>query len=98
MLRSLTAKQFNEWFYYSFIEPFGEICEDYRTAAIRETFFNVMVAKEHRRPLKDFLLEWKVSEEATEVKKAQPQSWQDKLAIAKIIAMAYNKKVKAVDA
>ncbi len=58
MVAGLTAKQFQEWEYYATLEPFGAFREDYRNAYIVQMIHNVNVAKEHQKPLKDFLLKF----------------------------------------
>jgi len=90
MLRSLTAKQFAEWEHYARLEPFGEVRDDYRAASIA-----VMIANVNRGPkqpsykLEDFLLKF-----GDDVQQNRPQTWQEKLAIARAIVVAFSVPTK----
>lgn len=87
LLRSLTAKQFAGWEHFAQLEPFGELRADYHAAQIAQMVFNMAVAVKDRLPMEEFLLKFKDSEEA--VKKA-PQTFEEQIAIAKIMVMAAN--------
>ena len=88
MLRSLTAKQFAEWEHYAKLEPFNELREDYRTASIVTMIANVNRGSKHQPfKLEDFVLKF-------EQEPKRPQTWQEKLAIARAIAMAYSVPAK----
>lgn len=88
MLRSLTAKQFAEWEQYAKLEPFNELRADYRTASIVTMLANVnRASKQEPYSLEDFVLKF-----GQEPKK--PQTWQEKLAIARAIAMAFSAPAK----
>jgi hypothetical protein len=90
--RSLTAKQFLEWEAYARLEPFNELRADYRAASIATMIANVnRDAKKHPKAyvLEDFVLKYEEKEQG-----ASSQPWQQKLAIAQAICMAYAAKAK----
>lgn len=87
MLRQIPAKEFQGWLRYYSIEPFGAWRDNYHTALLGKLVADVAGAKktdESRFSLDDFM--YKVQEP---VKK---QTVQEQIAIAKIIAMAFNAK------
>lgn len=87
LLRSLTAKQFIEWQHYAEMEPFSEVRADYRAASIVQMIANVnRGAKQKALKIEDVLLKF------GEQEPRKPQSWQEKLAIAHMVANAYGAK------
>ena len=56
MLRSLTAKQLQEWLAYAKLEPFDEKRADYRAAQIAQMVLLVNLAKGAKVPTMDELL------------------------------------------
>lgn len=85
LARKLTAKQFLGWEAYASLEPFGERRADYRTAQILRMLLLVNTAAEDRNKvpsLEDLLLAFE------EKKPKVPQSFQEQIAIAKIMANA----------
>lgn len=76
------------------MEPFGERRDDWRAAKIEAMIFNMAVAKESRKPVKDFLLQF---EEVEPEEKQPPQHWQFKLAALTAAGMAFGSGVEAVD-
>ena len=83
MLRRLTAKQFRAWEIYSELEPFGELRADYRAASIVQMIYNVNRGEKQKAlPLQEFLLKF-------ETEPKQKQSWQEQLAIMKLLAAAH---------
>lgn len=89
LARSLTAKQLLEWEAYADLEPFDEGREDYRAASIVAMIFNMAVAVKDRRPIADFLLKFEDDKEASE--KRRPQTFEEQIAIAKIMVAASQK-------
>ena len=89
MLRSLTAKQFAEWECYARLEPFNELREDYRTASIVTMLANVnRDSKQPAYKMADFVLRF------GEDQAQKPQTWQEKLAIARAIVVAFSAPAK----
>ena len=83
MLRRLTAKQFRAWEIYSELEPFGELRADYRAASIVQMIYNVNRGEKQKAlPLQEFLLKF-------EAESKKKQSWQEQLAIMKLLAAAH---------
>jgi hypothetical protein len=86
ILQGLTAKEFRGWEMYCGLEPFGETRDDFRTASIVQMLYNVnRGAKQKALPLKDFVLTFGESED----EKPKRQTWQQQLAIMKMMAAAY---------
>ncbi len=84
LLRSLTAKQFHDWERYAELEPFGEKRADYRAASICATIANVNRGKGQKAyAVEDFVLKFEQPESTR-------QTWQQQLAIANAIALAFN--------
>lgn len=68
MLRSITARQFLEWYYYSIIDPFDARRGDYHAALIVSALAEInRNASKRRQPftVEDFLLEFKELEAPT---------------------------------
>lgn len=88
LLRRRTAKQFRGWEHFIEIEPFSfnvELRADYRTAAVVQTLANIHRAKGQKAyTLEDFLLKFDAEPQP------RRQTWQQQLAIATAIAMAFN--------
>lgn len=86
MLRILTAKQFRELYLYEQLDPSAEWRADYRAASVVQVIANVNRAKGQKAlSLEDVVLRFEESE-----RKQQSQTWQEKLAIAKMVAAAFN--------
>lgn len=92
MLRQLTAREFLGWSAYAELEPFGEERGDIRAALIATVLANIN-RDPKRRPqafrLEDFMLKFD-----SEVARKRPQTWQEKLAIVRAIAVAYGESTK----
>lgn len=89
MLRSLTAKQFYEWWCYAELDPFGERRQDYRVASILQMLYNIhRSSKQPAASIEDMLLPFGEQEE----RPAPPpkQSWQQQLAIARMMVEVTN--------
>lgn len=67
------------------VEPFGTSMDNYLTARICQTL--VMISTGKPQNIEDFLVRFELPEA-----KPQRQPWQQKLAFAKMIALAYNAK------
>lgn len=86
MLRSLTARQFQEWLAYAKVEPFDETRADYRAAQIAQMVLLVNLAKGAKLPtLEEMILKFESVQTATEAK----PDWQRMKAITQMIAAAY---------
>jgi hypothetical protein len=88
MLRSITARQLQEWMTFSELEPFGEERGDYRAASIVQVIANVnRDSKKHPDafPIADFLLRFGDSV----LPKAKQKDWKQLKAAAMYIAEAY---------
>jgi hypothetical protein len=86
MLREMTSQQLMDWIAYSGIEPFGAPFDDARSAQIVQTLANIhRDTKRYPKPLDldRFLLA------NNTVAKPQNQTWQEKKAILKQMAMAF---------
>lgn len=83
MLRSITAKQFQEWYLYAQIEPFGEKRADLRMAATNALLANINRGK-NQTPYKieDFLFNFEPKPKET---------WEEKARLAAIWARVYAK-------
>jgi hypothetical protein len=106
MLRSLTAKQFAEWQAYARLEPFTERLEDWRTAYLAKTMFDlnqrlvdtlfaVNGVEKGKRPkvVKTELKDFLLEwAEATigSPVKKKKQTWQEQLAIVQMIVHAHS--------
>lgn len=91
LARSLTAKQFAAWEHYAQLDPFSERRADYRAASIVQMLANIHRGqKQQAYSLQDFLLEFEVEEKPA-------QTWQEKLAIAKMWAMVQNAGVPEIE-
>lgn len=90
LARRLTAKQFMEWEWINEMDPIGPNRADYHFALIAYILWAVNVdekaKKKHPMKIEDFLLKFEEVTEAKPVKKKQ--TWQDQLAIARIMAMS----------
>lgn len=89
MLRSITAAQLIEWMQYDIIEPFGEWRDDWRSAEIVTMLANVnRDSKKRKDPYKviDFLPKFGEQEQS----KPKHQTVKQQVAIAKLIAAAFN--------
>jgi hypothetical protein len=88
LLRRRTAKQFRAWEHFIEIEPFSfdvELRADFRTASIVQVIANVNRGKGQKAyTLEDFLLKFNAEPQP------RRQTWQQQLAIATAIAMAFN--------
>jgi len=88
-----TAKKFQRWQHYYEIEPFGTKRDNYHAAIVAKMVADASgVTKEsgERFTYEDLLLKF----EAPELKRRQ--SVQEQMAMARIIAMAFNAKGKDV--
>ena len=86
MLRSLTAKQLQEWLEYAKVEPFDEVRADYRAAQIAQMVLLVNLAKGAKIPtLEELVLKFETVQAATEAK----PDWRKMKAITQMIAEAY---------
>ena len=95
MLRRHTAKWLRDWMVYYEVEPFGDFRSDVRAAQVASMIFNMAVAAKDRKPLGDFILKWDGKEEKptktqTLQEGGRKQSWQEQLAIMKMLAVAFN--------
>jgi hypothetical protein len=88
MLRSITAKQFQEWEAYAKLEPFNELRDDYRFASIVAMIFNMAVAVKDRKTLAEFVLPFGEQPEPPPKKPEELEFW------AKMIALAYSVDAK----
>lgn len=89
MLRSMTAKQFHEWWCYAGIDPFTEKRQDYRVASIVQLLYNIHRGqKQAAISLEDALLQFGEEPEERQPAKQQKQTWQEQLLIAKMWTMA----------
>ena len=89
MLRSMTAKQFQEWMTFAELEPFGEDREDARFGSVVQVLTNVYRnSKKHPAPytLAACVLEGGDAFEGAQVRK--PQSWQEMKMIGMTAAVA----------
>lgn len=77
MLRKITAKQFLAWEAYLSLVPTGDDRLDWLFAGLREMIHNVAVEGRYRRPIGDFILDFKPAEELK-------QRWEDQLWIAQM--------------
>ena len=94
MLRRITAQQLIEWMQYDIIEPFGEWRADWRSAEIVTMLANVnRDSKKKKEPYKttDFLTKFG---EPVEEERKPKQTVKQQVAIAKLIAAAFNTKKK----
>jgi len=87
MLRGLTAKQFMEWEAFAMIEPFSELRDDYRFAALVQVLANANRGpKQPPYTLKECLLQFG---EKDDEEKTPQQSRQTQMSVIQAIAMAY---------
>ena len=89
MLRSLTAKQFQQWQHYYALEPFGAKRDNYHAALVARAIYHMHGAS--KITLEDLLLTFEP--QAPKVK----QTPEMHLAIAHALAAIYNPSVKAKD-
>ena len=88
MLRRMSSREFNEWRYYSDIEPFDETREDVRNAHIVAALWNIARdTKKHPEAfkLKDFLLKFDAEAKAP----GRTQSIETQIMVLKAIAAAH---------
>lgn len=82
ILRGLTYKEFCGWMNYAALDPFTELRADYRTAHIVKMLYDANRGKKSKAlRIEDFLLDFKT-------KPRRKQTWQDQLAILKIVGMS----------
>jgi len=90
-MQGLPAREFRGWEMFDEIEPIGDIREDYRAASIAQTVYNANRGpKQKALPLKEFLLKFEPAEEKPR------QTWQEQLAIMKMLAAAYSSEGSGV--
>ena len=91
-MRGLTAKEFRGWEMYYELEPFGEERADVRAASIVQMLYNVnRGSKQKAITLKECLLKWGEQDEPK-----KQQTWQEQLAIMKMLAAAYGQDAPSV--
>lgn len=89
MLRSLTAKQFQEWVHYAALEPFDDTRADYRAASIVQMLYNANRGKDAKpMTLSDAVLKF------GEQEPKKKQTWEMQLAIARSMTAAANAMAK----
>jgi hypothetical protein len=90
-LRRVSAKRFQEWYWYEQIEPFGELREDFRAALVAMHIANTGYdLKKRGKPydIEDFLL--KFSEVRSQPKPEQKQATEEQIRILNILTMMYS--------
>ena len=60
--KEISSKEFAEWMAYEQLSPGYPEREDAQAAVVAQTVYNMMRAKGRARPLKDFLLNFRVPE------------------------------------
>jgi len=88
MLRSLTARQFQEWLAYARLEPFDEVRADYRAAQVAQMVLLVNLAKDAKLPTLDELL-LKFGEVTEPAKASAPMDWRKMKALTQMLAASY---------
>lgn len=94
MLRSLTARQFQQWLLYLDIEPIESLRADYRAAQIVSMLANInRDTKKRANPFtpEDFLLKFS-TEESHKKEEPKRQSWQEQKMIAQMFSAAFAPK------
>ena len=92
MLRSITAAQLIEWMQYDILEPFGEWRDDWRSAEIVTMLANVnRDSSKRKEPYKVTEFLPRFGERSADELKPK-QTVQQQVAIAKLIAAAFNAK------
>lgn len=81
----LPARQFVELLVYKRMEPFREFRADFRAAQIVTMVYNMAVAVKDRKKVDYFMPKWGEQEA-----KPRKQSWQEQLAILKVLAITNN--------
>lgn len=96
MLRSITSRQFLELEAHAYLDPFGELRADYRTALIVQTLRNIHRGEDQPAfELEAFLLKFgDEAEKIREAASAPKQTWQQQKQVAYAIALAQAKAVK----
>lgn len=88
----MPAAAFLRWRYFSELEPFGELRQDYRAASIVQALYNLQRdTKKHKDPfpITEFVLKFGEPEGATVGRKRQ--TWQEQKALAKVLVGVFNK-------
>lgn len=92
MLRRMSMKQFARWVWYSEIEAFGSLRDDYHAAQIVGMIHNVNVKQEHQKGTSEFLLKFVHDPEAPAAPPAAPQKQTvaEQVQILNILAHAWS--------